>query len=69
MGQSCLQWLLRLPFRLMALVMKLAGRAVLLVVGIIMIVVGAIISLTVIGACLGLPLILLGFLLVIRGLF
>ena len=69
MGQSCLQWLLRLPFRLMALVMKLVGRAVLLVVGIIMIVVGAIISLTVIGACLGLPLILLGFLLVIRGLF
>ena len=69
MGQSCLQWLLRLPFRLMALVMKLVGRAVFLVVGIIMIVVGAIISLTVIGACLGLPLILLGFLLVIRGLF
>lgn len=67
--KSCLLWPVTLPFRLIAFFVSLAGRLALLLMGLVMIAVGVIVTFTVIGACAGIPLILLGVALVIRGLF
>jgi len=67
--KSCLLWPVTLPFRLIAIVIGLVGRLALLLGGLALITVGVIVTFTVIGACVGIPLILLGVSLVIRGLF
>ena len=56
-------------WRLLATIVELTGRLVAVVLGLVHMVVGALISLTVIGAVIGIPLILIGFLLVLRGFF
>lgn len=65
-------WLLW-PFwaiwQLVRLVLELTGRTLGVIVGFLLIVLGSIISLTVIGAVVGIPLAGLGILLIIRGLF
>jgi hypothetical protein len=50
-------------------ILRLTGRLVAIVLGLALMAVGVLISLTIIGAILGIPLALLGFLLVLRGLF
>lgn len=50
-------------------ILRMTGRIVAIVLGLALMAVGVLISLTIIGAILGLPLALLGFLLVLRGLF
>jgi hypothetical protein len=67
--KSCLLWPVTLPFRLIAIVIGLVGRLALLLGGLAMIAVGVMVTFTVIGACVGIPLIILGVFLVIRGLF
>ncbi len=65
-------WLLW-PFialwRLLALIVEMTGRFVAMVLGIVFMVVGVIVSLTIIGAIVGVPLALIGLLLFFRGLF
>ncbi len=56
-------------WRLVTLIFELTGRFLVIVIGGVLMVVGVIISLTVIGAIVGVPLALFGFLLVLRGLF
>ena len=56
-------------WRLLATIVELTGRFVAMVIGIVFIVVGVIVSLTVIGAIVGVPLALIGLLLFLRGLF
>lgn len=62
-----------LPFkaiwRLVTFVFELTGRLLAVVVGIVLMIVGVLISFTVIGAILGIPLAIFGFLLTMRGLF
>lgn len=67
--KSCLLWLVTLPFRLIAFLVGLAGRLALVLIGLALIAGGVIATFTVIGACVGIPLIVLGIFLVIRGLF
>ena len=50
-------------------ILKLTGRVVAIVLGLVLMIVGVLISLTVIGAIVGVPLLLFGLLLVFRGLF
>ena len=69
MKNSCLLWPVLAPFRLLGFLLKMAGRLVLIVVGFLIMIAGVIVSFTVIGACIGIPLILLGVFLVMRGLF
>jgi hypothetical protein len=59
--------LLSLPFKLVGWIINVAGRLVAIVLGLLL--VGLILTVTVIGALIGIPLILFGFLLVVRGLF
>jgi cobalamin biosynthesis protein CobD/CbiB len=65
-------WLLR-PFiwiwNFIAYIITLTGRLLAVVIGIVLMIVGVILTITVIGAIVGIPLILLGLLLVVRGLW
>jgi hypothetical protein len=65
-------WLLR-PFiwlwNLIATIVMLTGRFVAVLIGLVLILVGAILTVTVVGAIAGIPLLVLGVLLVIRGLW
>lgn len=65
-------WFL-LPFyaiwRLLGVTLELTGRITGLVLGLVLVTVGVILSLTVVGAIVGIPLAVLGFMLMVRGLF
>ena len=56
-------------WRLVALIIEMTGRLVAVLLGAALMLAGVLISLTVIGAVIGVPLALFGFLLVLRGLF
>jgi hypothetical protein len=65
-------WLLR-PFiwiwNFIAYIITLTGRFVAVILGIVLMIVGAILTVTVVGAIVGIPLIIIGVLLVVRGLW
>ena len=54
---------------LLATIVGLTGRFVAMVLGLVFIVVGLLVSLTIIGAIIGIPLAIVGLLLVLRGIF
>lgn len=56
-------------WRLLAGILELTGRLVGAVLGLVLVIVGFVVSLTVIGAVIGIPLALLGFLLMVRSIF
>ena len=56
-------------WRLLAGIIQVTGRLVAANLGLVLMVVGVVLSLTVIGAIVGVPLIVFGFLLVLRGFF
>jgi len=56
-------------WELLAGIIKLTGRLVAAVLGLVLMIVGVILTLTVIGAIVGIPLLIFGFLLVVRGFF
>ena len=62
-------WPFAAIWKLLAVIVEMTGRFVAMVLGIVLFVVGVIVSLTLIGAIVGVPLALLGLLLFFRGLF
>jgi hypothetical protein len=56
-------------WQLVSFILRFTGRIIGIVIGVVLIMIGGAISLTVIGAIVGIPLMVLGFLLIIRGLF
>ncbi len=62
-----------LPFRaiwrLVTLIFELTGRVLAMVIGLVLMILGVLISATVIGALIGIPMAVFGLLLVARGLF
>ncbi|MGD8603506.1 MAG: hypothetical protein PVF49_02925 [Anaerolineales bacterium] len=56
-------------WRLLTWILELTGRMVVVIVGLVLILVGTLLSLTVIGAAVGIPVGVFGILLVLRGLF
>ena len=56
-------------WRFLTFVLSATGRLVLAVLGIVLMVVGLLITLTVVGAPIGIPLAILGFLLLLRAFF
>jgi len=62
-------WPFMAIWRLLTWILELTGRLVAIILGAVFILVGVIISLTVIGAIVGVPLAVFGFLLLLRGLF
>ena len=56
-------------WRLVAGIISATGRLVAVILGVVLMIVGAVLTVTVIGAILGVPLLVFGFLLMIRGFF
>ncbi len=56
-------------WRLVAGIIAVTGRLLAAVIGLVLMIVGVILTVTVIGAVVGIPLIIFGFLLVLRGFF
>ena len=56
-------------WKLIAGIVALTGRLVAVILGLVLMLAGLLVSLTVVGAIVGIPLGIVGFLLVLRGLF
>ncbi len=56
-------------WRLLTFILNALGRVLCAVVGIVLMIVGSVVTATVVGAPLGIPLIAIGFLLLMRALF
>lgn len=62
-------WPFAAIWKLLAVIVELTGRFVAMVLGIVLILVGVIVSLTIVGAIIGVPLVIIGLLLLFRGMF
>jgi hypothetical protein len=62
-------WPFAFIWNLVAYILMLTGRFTAVILGIVLIIVGVVLSFTVVGACIGIPLAGLGLLLVVRGLW
>lgn len=62
-------WPFAAIWKLLAVIVEMTGRFVAMVLGIVLIVVGVIASLTIVGAIVGIPLGIIGLLLFFRGMF
>jgi hypothetical protein len=62
-------WPFAALWKLLAVIVEMTGRFVAMVLGIVLIVVGLIVSLTIVGAIVGVPLAIIGLLLLLRGIF
>ena len=56
-------------WRLVTLILALTGRLLAAVLGLVLMILGALLTVTVVGAIVGIPLIIFGFLLILRGIF
>ncbi len=62
-------WPLVALWRLLAGIVEMTGRFVAILVGFVLLVVGGILTLTIVGAIVGIPLALFGISLMLRGVF
>ena len=66
---SWILWPFMALWRLVTFILEMTGRFVAIVLGFVLMAVGVLVSLTVVGAVVGIPVALFGLLLVFRGLF
>ncbi|MBN1543791.1 hypothetical protein JW992_16730 [candidate division KSB1 bacterium] len=62
-------WPFRVLWRLLTALLQLVGRLVLVSIGLVLCVIGFVLTLTAIGAVIGIPLTALGVLLMVRGVY
>jgi hypothetical protein len=62
-------WPIVALWQLVATIIELVGRFVAILLGFVLFVVGAVVSLTIVGAIVGIPLMLFGGMLVLKGMF
>lgn len=62
-------WPFRMIWALIELVFKLTGRLIAAVIGLVLMIAGIILTITIVGAVAGVPLAIAGFLLLVRALF
>ncbi len=62
-------WPLAALWRLLATVVEMTGRFLAMLLGLAFILIGVVVSLTLIGAIIGIPLVIVGLLLFLRGIF
>src|SRR5437867_13456257 len=60
-------WPFAAIWKLLAVIVEMTGRLVALILGIVLMIVGVLVSLTIVGAIVGVPLAIIGFLLFIKG--
>lgn len=66
---SWIWWPFLAIWRLLSTIVEMTGRFLAMVLGGILLIVGFIVSLTIVGAIVGIPLMVIGGLLVLRGIF
>lgn len=66
---SCLVWPFWVVWRLVAGIVEATGRLVAVLIGLVLMIVGVVLTITIVGGIVGVPLIVFGFLLMIRGLW
>ena len=64
-----LLWPFYALWMLIAGIIRLTGRLVAVILGLVFLIVGGILTVTVIGSILGIPLMIFGFLVIVRGFF
>jgi hypothetical protein len=62
-------WPFAAIWKLLAVIVEMTGRLVAMILGILLMVAGALVSLTIVGAIIGIPLAIVGLLLFIKGIF
>ncbi len=62
-------WPFEALWRLLATIVGLTGRFIAMVLGLVFVIVGVLVSLTVIGAIIGIPIAIIGILLFLKGVF
>lgn len=62
-------WPFAAIWKLIAVIVEMTGRFLAMIIGIVLMIVGGIISLTIIGAIVGIPLAIIGLLLFLKGIF
>jgi hypothetical protein len=62
-------WPFAAIWKLIAVIVEMTGRFLAMIIGIVLMIVGGIISLTIIGAIIGIPLAIIGLLLFLKGIF
>ena len=62
-------WPFAAIWKLLAVIVELTGRLMALIIGFVLMLVGVLVSLTVIGAIVGIPLAIVGLLLFLKGIF
>ena len=64
-----LLWPVVALWNLLTFIIEATGRLLAIILGVVFVIVGVVLSLTVIGAVLGIPLALFGLMLTLRGIF
>ena len=64
-----LVWPIWALWRLVAIIIEMVGRFVAMLLGLVFLVVGGLLCLTLVGAIVGIPLMVVGAMLLIRGMF
>jgi hypothetical protein len=62
-------WPFKIFWHLIATIVRLTGRMLAAVLGAVLMLAGVLVSLTVVGAIIGIPLAVIGLLIILRGLF
>ena len=62
-------WPFAAIWKLLAVIVELTGRLVAMILGIVLMLVSGIVTLTVVGAIIGIPLAIIGLLLFLKGMF
>lgn len=62
-------WPFAAIWKLIAVIVEMTGRLLAMIIGILLMIVGGIVSLTIIGAIIGIPLAIVGLLLFLKGIF
>jgi uncharacterized membrane protein HdeD (DUF308 family) len=65
----CLLWPFWMIWRLIIVIIAITGRLVGAVLGLVFMIAGAVVSLTIVGLVVGIPMIIFGFMLLMRSLF
>jgi len=68
-GTSCLMAPFVALWNLAAKIFELTGRLIAVMIGLVLLIVGVILTFTIIGAVIGIPLCVLAVMLIVRGLF
>ncbi len=64
-----LLWPFRMIWMLLNLVFQLTGRLICAAIGLVLLIIGIVLTVTIVGGIIGIPLLIFGFLLLVRSIF